>query len=258
MADNNNDNDGRRERSQFSNGPEKVVAIHLLTYITLVSSPFPPAPPRGPLPTGLTPTWAHRQPTNCPVTHEPVVHVIAVTHKMTSGVLPPPSPSSSRGDPSLSAVFYSKIMSRRDSTEIPAARIRRRTKARPMKMFTRVRHRAYFEGQSDDRSALRERSSPLRGNRYRRLREIREYVRVARPAYNKRRPPSLAARQINRRNFAALPQLTDFPGRVCPPRVHPIGNSPELRSATASILSRLGLEDQSFRTTATENVRAFR
>lgn len=90
-ADNNNDNDERRERSQFSNGPEKVVAIHLLTYITLVSS-LPPAPsPRGPLPTGLTPTRAHRQPTNCPVTHEPVVHVIAVTHKMTSGASPPRS-----------------------------------------------------------------------------------------------------------------------------------------------------------------------
>lgn len=28
----------------------------------------------------LTPTRAHRQPTNCPVTHEPVVHVIAMTH----------------------------------------------------------------------------------------------------------------------------------------------------------------------------------
>lgn len=83
MAD--NDNDERRERSQFSNGPEKVVAIHLLTYITLVSSlPLGPSP-HGLLPTGLTPTRAHRQPTNCPVTHEPVVHVIAVTHKMTPG-----------------------------------------------------------------------------------------------------------------------------------------------------------------------------
>lgn len=103
-ADNNNDNDERRERSQFSNGPEKVVAIHLLTYITLVSSLPPTLSPRGPLPTGLTPTRAHRQPTNCPVTHEPVVHVIAVTHKMTSGASPPRSAA----DPSLShrtAVF---------------------------------------------------------------------------------------------------------------------------------------------------------
>jgi hypothetical protein len=62
-----------------------VAAIHLLTYITLVSCRrrrrrrLPPPSPPIPLPpslaalsTGLTPTRAaHRQPTNCPVTHGP-------------------------------------------------------------------------------------------------------------------------------------------------------------------------------------------
>lgn len=37
---------GGTSRSQFSNGPEKVVAIHLLTYITLVSSPPRATPTR--------------------------------------------------------------------------------------------------------------------------------------------------------------------------------------------------------------------
>lgn len=98
--------DERRERSQFSNGPEKVAAIHLLTYITLVSCLPPLSPIPLPLSTGLTPTRAHRQPTNCPVTHEPVVHVIAVTHKVTPGGIPSSfysSSFSSSSSPSLCA-----------------------------------------------------------------------------------------------------------------------------------------------------------
>lgn len=60
-----------------------------------------------------------------------------------------PSPPSPLADPSClplrAAVFYSKIMSRRFDREIPATRIRRRTKTSLMKMFTRVRHGTYFD-----------------------------------------------------------------------------------------------------------------
>lgn len=64
--------------------------------------------------------------------------------QMTSGASPPRSPLPSLSF-SLHAVFYSKIMSRRFDREIPATRIRRRTKASLMKMFTRVHHGAYFD-----------------------------------------------------------------------------------------------------------------
>jgi len=61
-----------------------------LHYPRFVPPPSPHPLSRSPLAalsTGLTPTRAHRQPTNCPVTHGPrCVHVIAVTHKVTPGV----------------------------------------------------------------------------------------------------------------------------------------------------------------------------
>lgn len=95
--DDNDDGDGNEreegmepvfERSGESGG-YTFTDLHYPRFVPPPASlPLAPFPPRHlPLFARLTPTRAHRQPTNCPVTHEPVVHVIAMTHKMTPGVL---------------------------------------------------------------------------------------------------------------------------------------------------------------------------
>lgn len=75
--------DARGEKLVFERSRRKCWAIYI--YCTDLHYPrFAPFCVLSPFPRSTdTHPVAHRQPTNCPVTHEPVVHVIAVTHKIT-------------------------------------------------------------------------------------------------------------------------------------------------------------------------------
>jgi len=80
------------------------------TFTDLHYPRFMPRPPLAALSTGLTPTRAHRQPTNCPVTHGPrcTRHRHDPQSDTRRGV-PPPTLRSTRS-PSSSSFYFSSLL----------------------------------------------------------------------------------------------------------------------------------------------------